>query len=278
MTRARFAAAIAGLLVVVLLPQTANAAVPVAPKAAPAAKSLTLQSWIARQQAAEAERERQLAAGGPIDDTELNRMLIQDLADYDEDAEVRKAAAAVLLTNDPDEFVAFLNDALPIYRAAATERRKRVAEANRSSVQEWAETGGPIVRQRAAAALATNDDIRISDFVAIGHAAAVAADRQDEINAAEQAKTIKARVEQLVGSGGYEVRSAGQAALDTEDPVTIAAFYDNGFAEAAARDTAAQQQIEAALTARTKAVNDLADLASRAPRRRSPVPPSSPRP
>ncbi|WP_433650288.1 polymorphic toxin-type HINT domain-containing protein [Micromonospora zamorensis] len=264
MMRARLPAVIAGLLTVILLPQAASAAVPVAPRAAPVVKSHSLQKWIAQEQAAEAERERQLAADEPIDDTELNRMLIQDLADYDEAAEVRAAAAAVLLTNDPDEFVAFLDNALPIYRAAAVERQKRIAAANRSTVQGWAETGGPVVRQRAAAALATNNDMRIADFVTIGHAAAVAADRQDELNAAEQAKTIKARVEQLVASGGYEVRSAGQAALDTEDPATIAAFYNTGYAAAAARDSAAQQQIEAALAARTKAVDDLADLAIRA--------------
>ncbi|RKN48480.1 polymorphic toxin-type HINT domain-containing protein [Micromonospora endolithica] len=265
MTRARFAAVIAGLLAVVLLSPAANAAVPVAPKTGSVVKSLTLQDWIARAQAAEVERERQLAAAtDPIDDAVLNRMLIQDLADYDEDAEVRAAAAAVLLTDDPEEFVAFLDNALPIYREAAAERRKRVADANRSMVQGWAETGGPVVRERATAVLATKDDKKIADFVAIGHAAAIAADRQDEINAAEQARTIKARVEQLVASGGYEVRSAGQAALDTEDPATIAVFYNTGYAAAAARDTTAQQQVEAALAARTKAVNDLADLASRA--------------
>src|SRR4051794_37418535 len=135
MTRTRFAAVIAGLLTVVMLPQAANAAVPVTPRAAPAARTMTLQDWIAREEAAEAAREQHLAAGGPIDDTELDRMLIQDLADYDEDAEVRAAAAAVLQTNDPDEFAAFLDNALPIYRAAADERKKRTADANRSAVQ-----------------------------------------------------------------------------------------------------------------------------------------------
>ncbi|MFI7596710.1 polymorphic toxin-type HINT domain-containing protein [Actinoplanes sp. NPDC049681] len=263
MTLARIGAAIAGLLVVTLLPQSANAAVPVAPKAA-ASTTMTPQQWIERERATEAAQERSLLAEGPIDDAELNRMLIQDLADYDEDTEVRAAAATVLQTNDAAEFTAFLDRALPVYRAAADERRKRIAAANRSIVQNWAETGGPIVRQRAAAALATKDDKKIADFVAIGHEAAVAADNQDEINAAEQAKTIKARVEQIIASGGYEVKSAGQAALDTEDPATIAAFYKTGYAAAAARDSAAQQQIEAALKARTKAVTDLTDLATRA--------------
>src|SRR4051812_28849205 len=158
MRRARFATVVAALLTVTLVPQAANAAVPVTPKTVPrATAALTLQQWIEREQAAEAASERALQAGGPIDDDELNRMLIQDLADYDEDAEVRAAAAAVLQTNNPAEFSAFLDNALPIYRAAADERQKRIAEANRDIVQEWSETGGPIVRQRAAAALATKD-------------------------------------------------------------------------------------------------------------------------
>jgi hypothetical protein len=266
MPRNRIAAVIAGLLAVVLLPQAANAAVPDAPPKKSTTSTSVLQDWIARQEAAEAAMERQLAEGGPIDDDELNRMLIQDLADYDEDAAVRAAAAAVLLTDDPAEFAAFLDDALPIYRAAADERKKRTAEANRATVQEWAETGGPIVKQQATAVLATKNDLKIADFVAIGHAAAAAADKQEEINAAERAKTIKARVEQIVASGGYEVKWAGQAALDTEDPVTIAAFYNTGYAEAAARDNAAQTQIETALAARNKAVDDLTDLADRATR------------
>ncbi|GAA0545446.1 hypothetical protein GCM10010172_28870 [Paractinoplanes ferrugineus] len=264
MPRNRIAAVLAGLLAVVLLPEAANAAVPQAPPA----KSSTsvLQDWIARQQAAEAAMERQLAEGGPIDDAELNRMLVQDLADYDEDAAVRAAAAEVLRTDNPAEFAAFLDDALPIYRAAAAERKKRAAEANRATVQEWATTGGPVVKQQATAVLATKNDLKIADFVAIGHAAAVAADKQEEVNAAERAKTIKARVEQIVASGGYEVKWAGQAALDTEDAVTIAAFYNTGYAAASARDNTAQQQIEAALAARNKAVDDLASLAEKATR------------
>jgi hypothetical protein len=263
--RNRLAAAVAGLLAVVLLPQAA-AAVPAAagaPAARPAAGQLTLDQLIQREQLAEAERERRLLADGPIDDFELNRMLIQDLADYDEDAEVRAAAAEVLLTGDPVEFAGFLDKALDVYRAAADERRKQLAAARRELVQKWAETGGPIVRERAAAVLATKNAGKIADFVAIGHAAAKAADAQTELNAAEQAKLTKARVEQIVANAGYEVTSAGQAALDSEDPTVIAAFYQTGYSAASKRDTAAQTQIEAALAARAKAAADLNDLATR---------------
>jgi hypothetical protein len=77
---------------------------------------------------------------------------------------------------------------------------------------EWTRTGGPILRERAAAALATNRDTKIADFVAVGKPAAVAADKQTELSAAQQAATIKVRVEQIVASDGYEVRSAGPTA------------------------------------------------------------------
>jgi len=92
MRRARFATVVAALMTVTVMPQAANAAVPVTPQTVPrATAALTLRQWIEREQAAEAASERALQDGGPIDDTELNRMLIQDLADYDEDAEVRAA-------------------------------------------------------------------------------------------------------------------------------------------------------------------------------------------
>jgi hypothetical protein len=74
---------------------------------------MTLALAVELAEVAEQEREQRLLADGPIDDFELNRMLIQDLADYDDDPEVRAAAAAVLPTEDPVEFAAFLDDALP---------------------------------------------------------------------------------------------------------------------------------------------------------------------
>ena len=172
--RNRLTAVLAGVLAVVLLPQAAVAKPAERGAAAPAPR-LTLALLVEMERRAEAEREQRLLASEPIDDFELNRMLIQDLADYDEDAEVRAAAAAVLLSNDPVEFTAFLDEALPVYRAAANARRKRIAEANREAVQRWSENGGPVLRERAAAALATNNANRIADFVAIGRYAAEAA-------------------------------------------------------------------------------------------------------
>ena len=159
---------VAGLLAVTLLPQAANAALPAEPPArtTTAATRLTLADLIAREEQSGAEQERRLLAEGPIDDTELDRMLIQDLADYDEDAEVRAAAAEVLATNDAAQFTNFLDKALPIYRAAADDRRKQIAAVNRPAVQRWAEEGGPIVRERATAAVATRNDTKIADFLA----------------------------------------------------------------------------------------------------------------
>ncbi|ROP31274.1 intein [Couchioplanes caeruleus] len=199
-----------------------------------------------------------------MDENHLDRMLAQDLADYDEDPEVRAAAKAALETNDPAKIKDFLDKGLPAYRKAADNRKKVEAAENRILVKKWAETGGPIVRERAAAVLATKNDTKIADFVKIGYAAAEAADAQEVINAAEQAKTIKARVEQIVAQGGYEVQNAGRHALESEDPAVIAEFYNNGYKVASQHDAEAQKQIKDALAARTKAVNDLTDLAQRA--------------
>nr|WP_232297462.1 ALF repeat-containing protein [Actinoplanes sp. SE50/110] len=49
------------------------------------------------------------------------------------------------------------------------------------------------MRQRAQAALDSNDDAKIAAFVATGHDAADLADKQDALNAAQQAKLIPSR-------------------------------------------------------------------------------------
>jgi hypothetical protein len=253
----------AALAALILVPQAAVAAPATAVESVASGQPLTVAQLIERLAAQQGQDPLAL---DPIDDAELDRMLTRDLAEYDEDADVRAAAQAALDTNDPVKIRDFLDNGVTVYRKAADTRKKIIAAENRLLVKEWSETGGPIVRQRSLAVLATNNDTKIADFVAIGKAGAEAADKQEEINAAERAKTIKARVEQIAAQGGYEVHAAGIQALESEDPEVIAEFYNTGYAAANARDAAAQQQIEAALAARSKAVADLADLAERATR------------
>jgi hypothetical protein len=249
-----------GLAVAVLAPQSAYAAPRASvPQAAPAQLSvLEMLEQLAGPVSAEPRTDE------PIDDDALDRMLCQDLADYDADAQVRAAAQAALDTNDPVKIRDFLDKGLPVYRTAATEIRKIKAAQDVALVQKWADTGTPIVRQRAAAALATKNATKIADFVAIGKAAAEAADAQDQLTATQQAQLIQTRVEQLVARGGYEVQAQGQLALDSEDRAVIAEFYNKGYAVASQHDADAQKQIEDALAARSKAVGDLNDLAQRA--------------
>jgi hypothetical protein len=251
---------VAALATAVLIPQAAVAA--------PAQRAARQPASVAQLLARLAQQPPDAVppADIPADDAAIDRMLCQDLADYDEDPEVRAAARAALATNDAEQVRDFLDEALPFYRAAADRRKKLKANENKVLVTGWSQTGGPIVRQRAAAVLATNNDNKIADFVTIGKAAAEAADKQETVNAENQARTIKARVEQLATQGGYEVRAGAFVALDSEDPVVIAAFYNTGYKLAAQRDTDAQTQIEAALAARAKAVTDLTDLANRATR------------
>ncbi|GAB1644694.1 hypothetical protein KRMM14A1259_51170 [Krasilnikovia sp. MM14-A1259] len=244
------------------MPQSAVAAPRVTPVAAVAQGPLTVEQALQRLLAGAPEEKN--PADNPVDDAGLDRMLAQDLADYDEDPAVREAAKAALATNDPVQIKDFLDNGVPAYRKAAENRKKLDAESNRATVQEWAETGGPRVRQGAKAALDSKDDAKLAQFVATGHDAAELADKQDTLSAAEKAKTIQARVEQLVAHGGYEVQELGQDALDSEDPAVIADFYDNGYKVASAHDADTQQQINDALASRTKAVDDLTDLAQRA--------------
>ncbi|AEV87312.1 matrix-binding protein [Actinoplanes sp. SE50] len=252
-----------GVATAVALPQTAVAAVPrvVAPAVAPA-PPLTVQQALDRLLGGQTREA--LPTDNPIDDAALDRMLVQDLADYDADPEVRAAAAAVLATDDAAKIRDFLDNGLPVYRKAADQRKRDQAERDRAQVQEWAETGGPLVRKGAQAALDSGSDAKIAAFVATGQAAADLADKQDTLSAADKARTIQARVEQMVAQGGYEVQELGQAALDSEDPAVIEDFYLNGYQVASQQDADAQKQITDALAARSKAVADLLDLAQRA--------------
>ncbi|BCY05749.1 hypothetical protein L3i22_008370 [Actinoplanes sp. L3-i22] len=258
--RLRWVAALAaGLAIAVAVPNDAAVAAP-PPVAAPIAFPHAMTVTEAIQQLLGSAPD---PADSPIDDDDLDRMLTEDLADYDEDPAVRAAAKAVLATNDPAQIRDFLDNGLPVYRKADLQRKKDQAERNRAQVEEWVQTGGPIVRQQAQAALDSGNDAKIAAFVTSGRDAADLADKQDVLNAAQQAKTIQARVELMVAHGGYQVQTLGQAALDSEDPVVIAEFYNTGYQAASQQDTDAQQQITDALAARSKAVADLADLAQR---------------
>ncbi|GAB1639929.1 polymorphic toxin-type HINT domain-containing protein [Krasilnikovia sp. MM14-A1259] len=251
----------AGLAAMVVAPHAAVAAPPVAVAAA-RPRAVTLEQ--ALQQLLAGQPQDKLPTDDPVDDAGLDRMLAQDLADYDEDPDVREAAKAVLATNDPAKIKDFLDNGLPVYRKAGEQRKKDQAERDRYLLQEWAETGTPSVREKAKALLAGTDDEKIAAFVATGKAAAELADKQDALSAADKAKTIRARVEQLVDQGGYEVQSLGQAALDSDDPAVIENFYTDGYKAASQHDADTQKQITEALAARSKAVDDLTDLARRA--------------
>ncbi|WP_410603922.1 glycohydrolase toxin TNT-related protein [Amycolatopsis sp. lyj-90] len=203
----------------------------------------------------------------PIDEEDaFNRELVQDIADHAEDVEVRDAARAALATNDPAKIREYLDTGDALARKAAADRKKRVAADNRALVTEWSKTAGPIARQRALDVLGTNDDKKIADFVAFGKDLADAEDRNTVEDAAAKAERIKARVTDMVARGGPEVQVLGQAALDSGDPAVIEEFFTTGYTEANKRDGEARAAIEAAQTARNKALQDLQDLADRSAR------------
>ncbi|GAB1644529.1 hypothetical protein [Krasilnikovia sp. MM14-A1259] len=98
--RRRFlTAATAFAAALILAPQAAVAApVHTAPAPPQAARPQTVTELLAELAA---QPQDSTSAAPPADDAGLDRMLAQDLADYDEDPEVRAAAKAVLATNDP---------------------------------------------------------------------------------------------------------------------------------------------------------------------------------
>jgi hypothetical protein len=204
---------------------------------------------------------------GPEDDeAAFNRELVQDIADHAEDVEVRDAAKAALATNDPAKIVEYLDVGDAVAKKAAADRKKRVAAQNRALVAEWAKNAGPTAKARAAELMKSGDDAKIADFVAFGKDLADAEDRQTVEDAAAEAKRIESRVVDMVARGGPEVQVAGQLSLDSGDPGVIKEFFTTGYAAANKRDADARAAIEAAQTARAKALDELKDLADRSAR------------
>jgi len=198
------------------------------------------------------------------DEDEFNRQLVEDIAQHASEPEVREAAQAALDSHDPAKIIYFLDHGEAEAKAKAAERKRAEAAHNRELVQGWARTGGPKVRAAAQAALDSDDDQKIADFVLYGHEIAETQDKQDAADAKAEQERITGRVQDMVAHGGPQVQVEGAAVLSTGDYDRIKAFYLTGYADANKRDHDFQAVIEKALADRNKAVNDLIDLAHRA--------------
>ncbi|HUQ56806.1 hypothetical protein [Lentzea sp.] len=203
------------------------------------------------------------SANEPVDEEyEFYKMLVRDIAEHAEDAEVRDAATAALAVNTKERLIWFLDHGETEARAKAAERKRAEAAENRRKVEEWARTGGPNVKAGAQAALNAGDQA-IKDFVAYGHEIALKQDqRQEEDDKAERDRVI-ARVRDMVAHGGPQVKLEGEPLLMRGDYALIREFYLTGYAEANRRDATFKATIEQALVDRNNAITELNALARR---------------
>lgn len=183
------------------------------------------------------------------DEYDWYRQTLVDIAGYDTEPEVRTAAQAALDVGTMAAVKAFVDTGWAAARAQANSRKSK----NLKTVQGWAKTGGPKVKEYANRALVSGD-YAISEFVAWGHEAADLLDHPVTDTQAEQDR-IRGRVEQMVTFGGPTVVADGTAALATGDPAVIATFYRTGYSVAAQSDYDIRESIRVAVENRNTALD-----------------------
>jgi hypothetical protein len=191
------------------------------------------------------------------------RQLVADIAELDEDVEVREAATAALAGDDV-AIMTYLNSGQDAARALANARKAETARQNRVAIETLKGTGGPLFNAEVLRVLAGTDGDR-ADFVAFGGEIAKQRDAQNVQSAQALATQNRSRVQMLVGAGGPEVQRAAQAALDAGD-VAITNFLKTGYLVAAKADADAREAYLKDLEERNKAAEALSDLAKKAAR------------
>ncbi|WP_229686412.1 polymorphic toxin-type HINT domain-containing protein [Longimycelium tulufanense] len=203
-------------------------------------------------------------SGLPDSDPRL-RQLVADIAELDEDVEVRVAAQAALDAQTDEAVMEFLTTGEPEARARAKARKQETARHNRAAIEKMAGTGGPIFNAEVDRVLAGSDYDRAA-FLDYG---ADIAKSRDEANAKaerERMDLLCSRVQMLAGSGGPEVKKAAQAALDAGTDEAIVDFLKNGYLPAAERDAKAFEGTLKQQRERDKAAEELSELAKKAAR------------
>lgn len=191
------------------------------------------------------------------------RQLVADIAELDEDVEVREAATAAL-AGDDTAIMTYLNSGYDAARAQANARKQETARQNRAAIEPLRGTGGPLFNAEVIRVLAGTDGDR-ADFVAFGGEIAKQRDAQNVQNSQALADLNRSRVQMLVGAGGPEVQKAAQVALNAGD-VAITNFLKTGYLVAARADADAREAYLKDLEDRNKAAEALTDLAQKAAR------------
>ncbi|WP_216208096.1 hypothetical protein [Amycolatopsis aidingensis] len=193
------------------------------------------------------------------------RQLVADIAELDEDVEVREAAQAALDARTDAAVLEFLETGHPEAKARAEARKEETARRNREAIEEMAGTGGPYFNAEVERVLAGSDYDR-AVFLDYGADIARARDEQTAERDAERMTALRARVQLLVGSAGPEVSAAAQAALDAGTDAAIVEFLETGYLAAAERDAAAREEYLRQQREREKAAEELSELAKKAER------------
>jgi hypothetical protein len=192
------------------------------------------------------------------------RQIVVDNAELAEDQEVRDAAAAALAAGTNAAVMDFLNRGNAEAKAKAQARKDEVARAELAQVQALRGTGGPYLRAEVERVLAGSaSDRRL--FLAYGKDIANQRDADTVKGAQDVRDRARARVQMLVGAAGPAVQRAAQSALDSGD-AAIAEFLKTGYLAAAKVDADAREQQIKDEEARTKAAEELSDLARKAAR------------
>nr|WP_052477899.1 hypothetical protein [Kibdelosporangium sp. MJ126-NF4]CEL14849.1 Phage tail fiber protein [Kibdelosporangium sp. MJ126-NF4]CTQ96520.1 Phage tail fiber protein [Kibdelosporangium sp. MJ126-NF4] len=193
------------------------------------------------------------------------RWLVLENAEKSDDFEVRDAASAALAENTNAAFKRFLTTDRPAAAARAKTRRDATARQNRTAIEALAGTGGPILNAEVDRVLAGSDYDR-EIFLLYGKTIAVERDDRARRAAEARAGELRARVLILANTvGGGEVQRAAQEALAAGD-AAIAAFLNGGYVEAAKREAVAREAYLKDLEERTKAAEQLSEVARRAAR------------
>ncbi len=213
------------------------------------------------------------AAAGELDPEDaalikqMQRDLVTDIADHDEDQEVRDAARETLRRTDAgdagaiDEFFAHGNmDA----RAKARKRKADADAANRALIEPLAGQGGPEFNAAVERALKGDAHDREA-FLAYGRDIAAERDRKNDAFDKAYRERRRAFVQIVADRGGPEVSAAAKAALAQGD-AAIEQFFATGYLEAAKRDADAREKHLADLERQRKEAEAASDLAQRTAR------------
>jgi hypothetical protein len=163
------------------------------------------------------------------------RNLVADIADLNEEPEIREAAAAALASTEAGAIELFLSETFGSLQSDIDQRHAATAQQNLRTIQAMAGTGpaGGYFNAEVTRVLHGSDADR-EQFLAYGADIARGRDQQTAATEADRRKQLRDRLTALVASApdGSETKRAANAALAGDD-AAVAAFWNTGYLTAA---------------------------------------------